>query len=192
MENEDVERDYKSSYCFYDHYPPIKYISAFDSIKMLIYVLYVIIYLRYILIDRAFSRIHKVLYSFPILMFINVMGTLWVVNTDVDKKIVWITQIETLCNSTTSIIFLVFFLQLHIVKIRMESQMKHNSRELIERKIKKSRRIIACGAVMALTYNILYTVFFTLFEMTDIYEQVTWLESTQSICLIVILPYRIL
>ena len=70
-----------TKFCFYDGYPSAHIIVAFDTIKTVIYVFYVIIYLRYIIIDKTYQRIHKVLYSFPLIMLANVLAILWVINT---------------------------------------------------------------------------------------------------------------
>ena len=41
-------------YCFYDRYPDVRNLLLIDTFKTLIYVFYIIITLRYIIVDKAY------------------------------------------------------------------------------------------------------------------------------------------
>ena len=63
----------------------------------------------------------------------------------------------------------------------------------MDKKVRRRRSIIKCGGIFALSYNIFYTVFFTMFDYVGLYDHFLWLSDFSIVVsLAIVIPYRIL
>ena len=49
--------------------------------------------------------------------------------------------------------------------------------EEVERRVKRTRKVIFCGAIMVFFYNVFYTSFFTVFDIMHKSDNLVWLSE---------------
>lgn len=65
--------------------------------------------------------------------------------------------------------------------------------EKILQKINRTKKIVQCGAILVILYNVIYTAFFTAAKLMKLNERFPWIDDVDTITsLVFIVPFRIL